>query len=47
MHQGRIYRVGAGLLAKKGILGRPYNEKWAPLDAQILGGKGNYFQLFP
>ena len=25
----------------------PQNEKWTPLDAPILGGKGNYFQLFP
>jgi hypothetical protein len=33
--------------SKKGVLGRPHNEKWTPLDAQILGGKVNYFQLFP
>ena len=32
---------------RPGVLRRPQNKKWTPLDAQILGGKGNYFQLFP
>jgi hypothetical protein len=25
----------------------PKTNKWTSLDAQILGEKGNYFQLFP
>jgi hypothetical protein len=30
--------------SQKGVLQRPQNEKWTPLDVQILGEKGTYFQ---
>jgi hypothetical protein len=34
--------------SQKGVLGRPWNEKWTPLDAQILGGKREIiFNYFP